>query len=199
MKKTISMAIVIDIRKESHEIISWYCEIMIQFSMRENLKNPSPKISGKQKSNLCCRSNQTYDTFYLNCCMLNHLIQFTMLEKGKSESRNISPMTQTIYVAKVVKVIKHFIWNVTFSFVFFFQFSMFETRKSGSRKNLWIRYNLIKLMKYLIRFLTSWLLFQFTMLGNMNSGSQEIAGMEKLIYVAKVIKLLNDFILFVVF
>ena len=49
MKKTISMAIVIDIRKESHEIISWYYEIMIEFSMRENLKNPSRKISKKQK------------------------------------------------------------------------------------------------------------------------------------------------------
>ena len=82
---------------------------LIQFSMRENLKNPAPKISGKQKSNLCCRSNQTYDTFYLNCCMLNHLIQFTMLEKGEIESRNISPITQTIYVAKAIKVIKHFV------------------------------------------------------------------------------------------
>ena len=32
-----------------------------------------------------------------------------------------------------------------FNLFFFFQFSMFGTRKSGSRKNLWIRYNLINL------------------------------------------------------
>ena len=47
------------------------------------------KIS-REKSNIHFQSDQIYETFYLNCYMLSCLIQFSMLENGKSDSRKIS-------------------------------------------------------------------------------------------------------------
>ena len=119
-----------------------------------------------KKNNLCCCSDQTYDTCYLNCCMLSHLIQFSLPEKGKVNHEIFSQQHKQLTLPKPSRL-KNISFQILrfsfFFFFFFFQFSMFQTRKSGSRKILWIRILIyvaivIKLMKYFIRFLTSWLL-----------------------------------------
>ena len=103
--------------------------------------------SGKQKSNLCCHSDQTYETFYLNCHMLNYLIQFSILEKWKGDSPKTSRIKQAISLTKVIKLMEQF------------EFSFLENIKSDSRKISRITISIyvarvIKLTKYFIWILT---------------------------------------------
>ena len=65
-----------------------------------------------KKSDLCCHSDQNYETFHLYCYMLVCLIKFTMLSNVSNGSKTLPQIKKSIYVATVVKLIKHFIRSI---------------------------------------------------------------------------------------
>ena len=66
-----------------------------------DLMNTKRKVRGQ--------SDQTYEIFHLNACVLICFIQFSMLENVNSGSRKKLIITISINIAIVTKLTKHFI------------------------------------------------------------------------------------------
>ena len=66
-----------------------------------DLMNTKRKVRGQ--------SDQTYEIFHLNACVLISFIQFSMLENVNSGSRKKLIITISINIAIVTKLTKHFI------------------------------------------------------------------------------------------
>lgn len=67
------------------------------------------KDMANKNINLCCHTDQTYENFQLTCSMIICLIQFIMLESVNSGSPKILVQKKNIYIATVIKLMRHFI------------------------------------------------------------------------------------------